>query len=138
MTDINTHHLIVTFGKHNGEPWTRVPADYLRWLVNQPDDKPEFIEHKKIAKAELDRRGTVISSEVELSPHAIDKASLRVRKIWHETALSADEGLYTWLSRVATEASKTVEGKPERVEYLGITFVFKWGNIYPVLKTVIK
>jgi len=134
---MNTHGLIVDFGKHNGEPWTRVPADYLRWLVNQPDEIPQFNKHKEIAKAELDRRGTVVSSEVELSPHAIDKASLRVRKIWHETALNEEEGLYSWLSRMATEALKT-NLKAEKITYKGITFVFKQRNIYPILKTVIR
>lgn len=134
---MNTHNMVVTFGKHNGELWTRVPASYLRWLVNQPEEMPEFSEHKKIAQAELDRRGTKITHEVELSPHAIDRASLRVRKIWHETALNDDEGLYSWLSRVANEACKSVKGKPERITYLGIVFIFKQGNIFPVLKSVI-
>jgi len=134
---MNTHGLIVDFGKHNGELWTRIPADYLRWLVNQPDEIPQFNKHKEIAKAELDRRGTVVSHEVDISPHAIDKASLRVRKIWHETALNPDEGLYSWLSRMATEALKT-NPKAEKIIYKEIKFVFKQGNIYPTLKTVYR
>lgn len=139
MTDINTHGLHITFGKHNGKRWTRVPADYLRWLINQPpqDGKPEWEEHKKIARAELDRRGTVVSHEVELTPHAIDRASLALRKIWHLTS-DKGEGLYSWLSRVATEASEGATDKPEKVTYLGIHFIFKWGVEYPVLKTVMR
>ena len=34
---IDTNNLIVNFGKHNGELWTRVPLDYLQWLVNQKE-----------------------------------------------------------------------------------------------------
>lgn len=133
---INTNNLIVKFGKHNGELWTRVPADYLKWLINQPEELPQFAGNKDIARAELERRGTTISHEVEISPHAVDKASLRVRKIWHETSKEG-EGLYSWLSRVATEALKTVEGKPDKIKYLGIKFIFKQGNEFPILKTVI-
>ena len=91
---------------------------------------PQFLEHKEIAKSELKRRGTNISSDVEITPHSIDNASLRVRKIWHNTK-KKNEGIYTWLSRVANEAVKEATDKPERIEYLGIKFVFKWGNKYP-------
>lgn len=133
---MNTHGLIVTFGKHKGLPWTRVPASYLRWMVNEPETLPGFEEHKKIAQAELDRRGTKVHSECEISPHAIDRASLRVRRTWHETALDKEEGLYSWLSRMASEALASVEGKPECIFYKGMKFVFKQGNQYPVLKSV--
>ena len=136
IKQIDTNNLTVDFGKHKGEVWTRVPADYLRWLINQPDEVPQFGNNKEIAKAELDRRGTVVSSEVELSPHSIDKASLRLRRIWHETALNGDEGIYSWLSRVATEALRTTPERPTLIKYRGIKFVFKQGSIFPVLKTV--
>ena len=135
---INTHNMIVEFGKHRGELWTRVPREYLTWLVNQPDVIVGMEDNKDIAQAELERRGTKVSSEVERSKHAIDKASLRARKVWHETAIDENEGLYTWLSRIANEAVSKTEGKPERINHLGLTLIFKWGNIYPVLKTVIN
>ena len=133
---MNTHNLIVDFGKHNGERWTRVPVGYLIWLINQPEVIPGMEKNKEIAKAELERRGETIQSNLEISKHAIDKASLRCRKIWHQTALNKDEGLYSWLKRVADEAIKTRDDKPERIKYLGIKFVFKWGNEFPILKTV--
>ena len=133
---INTHNLIVNFGKHKGERWTRVPASYLRWLANEPTKNNVFKKNGEIAKAELERRGTKINQGVEVSNHAIDTASLRVRKIWHETK-GNNEGLYTWLSRIANEAISSTKEKLEIIEYLGIRFVFKWGTEYPVLKTVI-
>lgn len=134
---VNTHNMVVDFGKHKGEYWTRIPASYLRWLVNQPDNLPEFADHKKYAQSELDRRGTKIESGVEITPHAIDTASLRIRKIWHEDR-SENEGLYTWLTRVANEAIESVSGKPEKIKYKGIHFIFKQGNIFPILKTVTR
>lgn len=134
---MNTHNLIVDFGKHKGERWTRVPRSYLAWLINQPEVIVGMEKNKEIARAELDRRGTVVASEVEISPHAVDTASLRVRKIWHETSRKG-EGLYSWLVRAAQEAIDSIDGKPERIKHLGISFVFKQGEVFPVLKTVIK
>jgi hypothetical protein len=139
MENINTHHLVVNFGKHKGELWTRVPADYLQWLVNQPvekgdKNKKDFEQHKKIAKAELERRGTDLKHDVEITPHSVDKASLRCRKIWHETC-KENEGIYSWLCRIASLAI-TEKGQNSVIKYSGIKFVFKLGNNYPILKTV--
>jgi uncharacterized protein (DUF3820 family) len=134
--EINTHNLIIDFGKYAGERWTRIPKSYLEWLVNQPEDMPQFAQHKLIAKSEIERRGETIKSDVEITPHAIDKASIRHRKIWHETALNQEEGLYSWLKRVADEALRCGKKGQGKIKYLGIKFVFKWGNNYPILKTV--
>jgi hypothetical protein len=136
MTEINTHNLIVSFGKHKSERWTRIPVGYLKWLIN------ENTQYSDIAKAELERRGTTLDVSVEISGHAIDKASLRCRKIWHETALNDDEGLHAWLHRIATEAlDKAHEEGTEltnktKVEYLGMKLAFKFGEIYPTLLTI--
>ena len=99
MTEsINTHGMICDFGRHKGERYTRIPVSYLKWLANTPEHKAH-----EIAKAELARRGTV-TPDLEVSGHAIDRASLSCRKIWHQTASSDQEGLHAWLSRVAAEA----------------------------------
>jgi len=132
--EINTHHLVVTFGKYKGELWTRVPLDYLQWLVNQKETIKGMENNKKMAQAELNRRGTRVRKEVEITPHAIDRASLRCRKIWHETS-KEDEGIYTWLSRVASEVIQK-KGMNEKVNYLNMKFVFKVGKNYPILKTI--
>ncbi len=133
MTEINTHGMICDFGKHNGELWTRVPVNYLLWMVNQDGMTSE---RKAIAQAELDRRGTH-KPTIDVSGHAIDRASLRFRRLWHETALSDDEGLHAWLCRIAAEA---LEGGEElesgKIRYLGRKFVFEEGSEWPVLKTI--
>lgn len=131
---MKTDNLVVDFGKHKGELWTRLPVDYLQWLVNQPETIPGMEQNKEIAKAELDRRGTVVKNTVEVTPHAIDRASLRLRKVWHGTSKEG-EGIYTWLSRVADEAIREV-GSNSVIKFKGIKFVFKLGNNYPILKTV--
>lgn len=130
MEKINTHNVIVTFGKHKGELWTRVPKNYLTWLVNEKDQKfPGTDINKQYAQAELERRGTKVSHQIELSAHAIDRAS-QVTNEWRS------EGVYTWLERMATEALETSDD--DEVFYKGYKFAFKKGEYYPSLLTIIK
>ena len=131
---IDTHNLIVDFGKHKGQRWTRLPIGYLKWLVN------ERTQYGKIAKAELKRRGTTLKHEIEISGHAIDRASFSCYNFWYLTR-KKDEGLHSWLHRMSIEALKTakVEKKinfRQSVLYKDMKFVFKIGAIYPVLLTV--
>ena len=134
MTEIDTHHLVCDFGKHKGELWTRVPVSYLKWLVNQPP-RPGFTG-TDIAKAELARRGS-FTPTIEVSGHAIDRASLNCRKIWHQTARDAEEGLHAWLCRMAAEALENGEVlESGKIRYAGMKFVVDHGEIYPTLKTV--
>ena len=130
MESINTHNVVVDFGKHKGEPWTRVPKSYLTWLVNEKASLyPGAETHKQYAQAELERRGTKVSHQIELSAHAIDRAS-QITNEWK------NEGLYTWLERMATEALGT--SKKEEVFYKGYKFAFRKGEYYPSLVTIIK
>ena len=129
---MNTHSLTVEFGKHKGERYTRVPVSYLFWMVNIGH------QHAATAQAEIDRRGSVVPT-VEISGHAIDSASLRIRKTWHTTAAKG-EGLHAWLCRVTVEAlaskSDAIESNGDRiVHYIGVKFVVTSGQ-WPVLKTV--
>lgn len=82
---MNTHGYIMPNGKHAGTPITRVPVGYLTWMVGSRHSLAEY------AQAELDRRGTTLPT-IDISHHAIDRASLNCRKIWHETSLE-DEGI---------------------------------------------
>ncbi len=126
---LNTHGIVLDFGKHKGGLLTRVPAGYLRWMVNRDAPQADY------ARAEIERRGHKLP-EVELSGHAIDSASLRVRKIWHETR-GETEGLYTWLARMTLEAlekGERLEGG--KIKYLGMKLVIEQGEEFPVLKTV--
>src|SRR5690349_17976474 len=98
-SDRSTEGITLTFGKHRGQLLTRVPVSYLRWIVNQVGMDPYW---KKLANAEHTRRGGHMP-RLELSGHAIDNASLRIRHVWHETR-EEEEGLYSWLMRVAFDA----------------------------------
>lgn len=125
MTEINTHNLIIDFGKHKGERWTRLPISYLHWLMNEVGG-----EKGAIAKAELDRRGTTMPTSLVLSGHAIDRAS-QITKQWEE------DGVYSWLQKIAEEALEKANGATE-VSYEGFKFAFVYGEYYPTLKTIMK
>lgn len=125
---------IIDFGKHKGERWTRLPLSYLKWMMNE---MPKDDEKWAMADAELKRRGDTMPTEVEISNHAIDKASLRVRKAWHEDR-KEDEGLYSWLVRISTEILSKQQQQHERLNYKGCKLVFTFGNYFPTLKTVMN
>jgi len=132
MSDINTHDLLCDFGKHKGVPYTQIPVSYLLWMVNAGHSR------KHIAEAELKRRGTVFP-ELDISGHAIDRASLHCLEIWQATRRDNEEGLHAWLVRLATEALK-IGQRDDKGSYLhkGLRFVFEQDGIWPVLKTVMK
>jgi len=142
--EIDTHNLTVTFGKHRGERWTRVPVSYLRWLVNLADPplatRSAGPNNREIAQAELDRRGISAADRlVEISSHAIDSASLRCLRHWKSTRRDQNEGLHAWLNRRSEEALNS--GAPDhegRIHYEGLRFVFEIGALFPVLKTVMR
>ncbi|NOX14943.1 MAG: hypothetical protein GXP61_02765 [Epsilonproteobacteria bacterium] len=135
---INTHGLKITFGRHNGEKFTRLPIGYLKWIINNVSDWAET------AKAELDRRGIVIEQQVEISGHAIDKVSLRHINKWLARN-NKKQGLHNWLHQKAWDAwckalrdpeqrNKLTAG--EKIQYDGMKFVFKEGLEHPILLTV--
>lgn len=129
MSAINTHGMICEFGKHKGTPYTRLPVSYLLWMVNVKHSKQE------IAQAELDRRGTV-APDLDLSGHAIDRASLRCLNIWQSTRQKG-EGLHAWLARVGREALDAAPpDKDGRCFYMGMKLAFEMDGAWPVLKTV--
>lgn len=127
----DTHHWRMPNGRHKGERITRVPVSYLKWMVN--------VRHSEaaMAAAELERRDTV-TPDLEVSGHAIDRASLLCRRIWHETS-DEGEGLHAWLVRLAREALDhgEVHTEPGRYEYEGLSFRFQMDGVWPVLKTVL-
>lgn len=129
--EINTHNLICDFGKHKGQPYTRLPVSYLKWMINERHSKAD------IASAELERRGTT-TPDLDISGHAIDRVSLSCRKIWHEDR-AKDEGLHAWLVRVASEALelKSIDDKG-RYHHKGMKFAFEQDGCWPVLKTVMR
>lgn len=133
--ELNTHDVVIPFGKHKGERLTRLPVSYIRWMPNQKEMNDKW---KELAKAEMKRRGTVLPT-IELSGHAIDNASLRVRGQWHQMALNTDEGLYSWLMRMTLEAIEKGEHlESGKIKYEGMKFVIEQGEEYPILKTIMS
>jgi hypothetical protein len=131
--ELNTHDVLLDFGKHKGERLTRVPVGYVRWMLEAPHLSPEW---RALAKSEYERRGTSLPT-VELSGQAIDSASLQARKIWHETALHPEEGLYAWLMRITLEAVEKGERLPDgKIKYLAMEFLIEHGDEFPVLKSI--
>ena len=128
MADINTHHLVVGFGRHKHTPYTRLPVSYLTWMVNNRTKECEY------ARAELKRRGTVMPT-MDISGHAVDRASQKLMGAWTRTRLP-DEGIHAWLIRMATEAREQGRKHGEKIVYRGIQFAFEEGLQWPVLKTV--
>ena len=126
---IQSHDIKINYGKHKGQLITRIPISYIRWMINE---KAPMYE---IAQVEFERRGDTMP-KIELSGHAIDKASLRVRKIWHQTR-KENEGIYSWLQRISIEALKFGEkSEGGKIKYLGMKLVITEGEEYPSLKTI--
>ncbi len=130
MTDFpNTHHETITYGKHVGERFTRLPISYLRWMVK------EKARQHELAEAELNRRNIpLVDSGINISGHAIDTASLR---LWAEYRHNhkPNEGLHAWLLRITGEAIARRGGPAEYVEWKrGVTLVL---DIHP-LEIVVK
>jgi len=124
-----TDAVVLDFGKHLGTPITRVPRSYLRWMVGVGTP------HADAARAELERRGTRLPT-IEVSGHAIDRASQRCLKLWRKSR-EGDEGLYSWLARIGMEAwLKRTEEDQVKVRHLGRGWIFELDCQWPVLKTV--
>lgn len=127
---IDTHNKVITFGKYEGERWTRLPVGYLRYLANEHKG-----ESKRLAESELARRGTTMDGDVEISGHAIDRAS-QITEEWKQSG----KGIHSWLYDLAAVAYAMTEKSEgdEKIEHGGYLFVFKHNNYYPVLKTVMR
>lgn len=137
MPEIDTSKLYMPFGKYKGEKLTRVPIYYLEKIINQG------WPYAETAQAELDRRGHIINSgdKIEITNHAIDRASLRVLGLYLAEH-KRNEGLHAWLTRVIIEALEIidVENEPDefRITFNDMVLVMQKGELYPTLITVMK
>jgi hypothetical protein len=122
----------ISFGKHKGTRWTRVPVSYLRWLSNNPE--PSYAKAR--ASQELARRGSTYPT-IEITGHAIDRASTFCFDIFKSDRRDG-EGLNAWLIRVSEEARQYGDVVGEKTLYKGMKFVFEEGEFYPSLKTIIR
>ena len=131
LSDINTHGYMMTNGRHAGEPITRVPVGYLKWMVNANHKEATY------ARAELDRRGTTTPT-IEASGHAIDRASQQCLDIW-KSDTGQKQGLHSWLVMIAAEALQNgTRLESGKIRYRGMKFAFEEGSEWPVLKTVMR
>lgn len=118
------------YGVHKGVEITKVPVNYLNWMVG--------IGHEKVqeARKELDRRGS-ITPDLDISPHALNRFSERFldRFIMRQNKA---EGIHTFLYRMARKAATLAKRRGVSiVKYEGIRFVFEMDKcVWPVLKTV--
>ena len=132
--------LIMPNGKYEGYPITRVPFSYLKWMVS--------IRHSyySFALKEIDRRGSSVP-DLDVTNHAIDRASLRLLRVWKAARKHSNDGLASWLSRVAFRAFKDGIPTPRPAKHLdhntgesynfcGMFFVFAKEAEFPVLMTV--
>lgn len=131
---MNTHGLIVDFGKFKGQRWTRLPISYLKWLINIGS------QYASIAQYEMTRRVITTLDQMDISGHAVDRASMFCSKQWRETR-EKSEGLHSWIYRKACAALK--DGKITGTEsegriYEGMKFIFKFGSVSPTLVTIMN
>ena len=127
------HHRIVRCGKLQGKRLVRVHIDELRLMAaGDTVDAP-------YAKAELARRGTPSGAGLVITHHSVDRASIHCLPIWKATRLSANEGLYAWLHRMARLALEPDNGylkAADEIVYGGIVFAFNVEGSVPVLTTI--
>ena len=121
-------YIIMPRGRFVGQPITRVNVNYLFWMVNDG-----FLS--EYAEKELNRRGTKLPT-CEVSPHAINRLSLKFLGIWKRTRYE-EEGLHAWAMRMVKQAIEygTLLTE-ERYLYINIVWVIKYFDKWPVLKTV--
>ena len=124
------HDFVMPFGRHRGVRLVHVPVSYLTWMVGNS------IQHADLAERELDRRGTAIPA-LDISGHAIDRASLLCRHFWHEERVKTGRGIHNWLVKVAQEAlDKGKKGDNGKIIYAGMKFTFEMEGKWPVLLTI--
>lgn len=120
------------FGKYKGTLLSRVPPGYLKWLISTDN----FIADK--ARDELHRRGTIEPS-IEVTSHAIDRASLRVLDRYLSDR-KENEGLASWVARNCELALDSIDGgtltENMQIDFDRITWVFDMRYAVPVLKSV--
>ena len=122
----------IWYGKFSGYKWRHLPLSYLKMVVNTRGRDMDK------AEAEIERRGIKTDyGSLDISSHAVDRVSQFCLDIWQRKR-KGDEGLYAWTHRVASEAIKMLGNQQERVEYLGMLFVFEKGYLSNTLVTVIR
>ena len=58
--------VVMDFGKYSGDPVTRVPSDYLQWMLCGAKDMPE--DARQVARWYLERRSPHAAPTTEPEP----------------------------------------------------------------------
>lgn len=123
--------IVMIDGRYRGIALEKLPPGYLRRIGNSRHPQ------SAVCRDEMRRRGMPVYG-VEVTAHAVDRASLRLPAIFLKHRTSG-EGLSSWLGRIAEEALKTV--KPDgkyyiRVPYIEVIWAFDLRFEVPVLMSV--
>lgn len=120
---------VLSIGKYAGFPLSRIPADYLNWMVSKDHSE------KVVAEKELERRKS-LANEVEITAAAIDRASLSCLQEWRRTR-NPREGLHAWLLRLSKAAVAQGEADKDGSIPIGdLLLHFDKGAGWPVLKSI--
>lgn len=122
----------IGFGRYSGTPWTRLPISYLRKLANSG-----YGSGQAQARLELERRGLSVEDEdIEITLHAVDRASLKLIGRWKKEA-RGELGFASWIKKGAQEAIR--QGQfvgNNRYVYNGVVYVVVSGHIVPSVVSV--
>jgi len=134
----SVHYQIIHFGPHIGKPYTRLPIQYLRWLVNKD---VQFENANKMALAELQRRGISLEKRhVDVSMHAIDRVTTDYFDVYLEHRASPREGVASWLFRTVENrlSWNSPSAGQEDFHLHGLRFIVRWGCTHPTLVTLFR
>ena len=101
---VRTANLVMTFGRHEGETFGSMPAQYLCWIITNNIRQDVKIPNERgvpafyCAQKELDRRAPLIPL-LKVKIEALDKLSLRCVDVWRESS-EPGEGMYSWAERI--------------------------------------
>lgn len=141
------------FGQYAGELVTRVPYQYLIHGISQRSTGQVVLKDltkarfSEVARAEIERRGERIP-DVDVSAHAIDRASFVGMKCWRRTR-NKREGIYAWAQRMTLEALDAYVVRKTRgtideergvivIDHEDLKWVIMINLAIPVLKTIKK
>ena len=120
MPPLDTQALSCSHPRVNGQGYTAIRITILKRIAKSDHLSAAF------AKAELLRRGH-LEIPIEVSIHAIDKASSRYWKVWLQKR-RAQQGLASWLKEQAMKAYQESVAIDDNIfvrEYMGMTFCFQ-------------
>ena len=128
---ISTHNLVRGDGRYTDTLYTRIPVFELR----KQSRRSGMIG--LLATLELERRGVPRTThDIDISTHAIDRASQRFIRHFLNDCAETGEGITEWLHRISKEALNQAPVQQSEISHRGMRFIFEKSGPYPLLKTV--